>query len=59
MALRMAVAMGGTPIGGPIVGAIADHAGPRWAMAVAAAAGLLAASIAAFHLLRRDGASRA
>lgn len=59
MALRMAVAMGGTPIGGPIVGAIADHAGPRWAMAVAAVAGLLAASIAALHLLRRDGASRA
>ncbi|ARS53367.1 MFS transporter [Kushneria konosiri] len=46
MALRIAVTMGGTPIGAPIVGAIADHAGPRWAMLVGAAAGLLAALVA-------------
>lgn len=47
MALRIAVTMGGTPIGAPIVGAIADHAGPRWAMAVAALAGFGAAAVAA------------
>ncbi|GHC15594.1 MFS transporter [Kushneria pakistanensis] len=46
MALRIAVTMGGTPIGAPIVGVIADHAGPRWAMMVAAAAGLGAAIVA-------------
>lgn len=47
MALRIAVTMGGTPIGAPIVGWLADHAGPRWAMAVAAASGIAAAAIAA------------
>ncbi|OHV13920.1 MFS transporter [Kushneria phosphatilytica] len=52
MALRIAVTMGGTPIGAPIVGAIADHAGPRWAMLVGAGAGLLAAGVALSHLLR-------
>jgi MFS family permease len=43
MALRLAVALGGTPIGAPIVGWIADTAGPRWALGVGAAAGLAAA----------------
>jgi MFS family permease len=43
MALRLAVALGGTPIGAPIVGWIADTAGPRWALGVGAAAGLTAA----------------
>lgn len=52
MALRIAVTMGGTPIGAPIVGFIADHAGPRWAMAVGAASGLVAAVIAARLMLR-------
>lgn len=42
MALRIAIAMGGTPIGAPIVGAIADHFGPRWAMAVGATSGIAA-----------------
>lgn len=43
MALRLAVVLGSTPIGAPVVGWIADHAGPRWALAVGAAAGLSAA----------------
>lgn len=47
MALRSAITMGGTPIGAPIVGWLADHAGPRWAMAVAAASGIGAAAVAA------------
>ncbi|WP_251977168.1 MFS transporter [Salinicola avicenniae] len=50
MALRIAVTMGGTPFGAPIVGAVADHAGPRWAMAVAAAAGLAAALVGSAYL---------
>ncbi len=53
MALRIAVTLGGTPIGAPIVGAVADHAGPRWAMGVAATAGLAAAAIAMREMRRR------
>jgi MFS family permease len=43
MALRLAVALGGAPLGAPIVGWVADTAGPRWALAVGAAAGFAAA----------------
>lgn len=42
MALRVGIALGGTPLGAPIVGFVADHAGPRWALGVAAAAGVAA-----------------
>jgi MFS family permease len=48
MALRLAVVLGSTPIGAPIVGWIADTAGPRWALGVGAAGGLSAA-IAGFY----------
>ncbi|HEY5410071.1 MAG TPA: MFS transporter [Caulobacteraceae bacterium] len=47
MALRLAIALGGTPIGAPIVGWVADHFGPRWALGVGAAAGFGAAAVAA------------
>jgi MFS family permease len=52
IALRLAVALGGTPIGAPIVGWVANHFGPRWALGVGASSGYLAALIAAFFLLR-------
>jgi MFS family permease len=52
MALRMAVALGGTPIGAPIVGWVADHEGPRWALGIGAAAGFAAALVAAGALVR-------
>lgn len=42
MAIYMAIALGGTLIGAPIVGWVADVAGPRWALGVGAAAGILA-----------------
>ncbi|WP_188743943.1 MFS transporter [Agromyces bauzanensis] len=45
MALYMAVMVGGTPVGAPIVGAVADAFGPRWALGVAAASGAVAALI--------------
>ena len=45
MAIRLAIALGGTPIGAPIAGWIADRYGPRWSIALAAAAGLSAALI--------------
>jgi MFS family permease len=52
MALRLAVVLGSTPVGAPIVGWIADTAGPRWALAVGAAAGLSAA-FAGFYARQR------
>ena len=52
MALRLAVVLGSTPIGAPIVGWIADTAGPRWALAVGAAAGLSAA-LTGFYVRQR------
>lgn len=53
LAIRLAVALGGTPIGAPIVGWIADHWGPRWALLVAAAAGFAAAAVAMRAVARR------
>ncbi len=46
MALRIGVALGGTPIGAPIVGWIADHLGPRWALGAGALSGFAAAIVA-------------
>ena len=53
MALRVSIALGGTPIGAPIVGWVANHYGPRWALGVGAAAGFAAAIVAVFALTRR------
>jgi len=46
MAIRLAVALGGTPVGAPIVGWVADHWGPRWALALGGASGIAAALVA-------------
>ncbi len=51
-AIRLAILMGGTPIGAPLVGWIADRWGPRWAMGVGAAAGILAALVGVVYLVR-------
>ncbi len=53
MALRVGVALGGTPIGAPIVGWVADHLGPRWALGVGAASGFAAAAVAVAALMHR------
>lgn len=53
MALRVGVALGGTPIGAPIVGWVADHAGPRWSLGVGAASGFAAALVAGVAMRRR------
>ena len=47
IAILMAIIFGGTPIGSPIAGWIADHFGPRWALGVGATSGLLVAALAA------------
>lgn len=49
MAIRLAIALGGTPIGAPIVGWIAHDIGPRWALGLAALAGLTATVIGLCH----------
>lgn len=52
MAIRLAIALGGTPIGAPIVGWVADRFGPRWALGVAAAAGVMAAIVMIHYLTK-------
>jgi MFS family permease len=54
MALYLMVFMGGTPIGAPLVGWIAQVAGPRWSLAVGGIASILAAVLAAAYLARRE-----
>ncbi len=53
IALRVGVALGGTPIGAPIVGWIADNLGPRWALGVGALSGILAVGVAIYTLRHR------
>ena len=45
MAILLAVALGGMPVGAPIVGWVADRFGPRCALGVAAASGFAAAAL--------------
>jgi MFS family permease len=52
IAILLAIALGGTPVGAPIVGWIADTFGPRWALGAGAASGLLAAAVAIVYLAR-------
>jgi MFS family permease len=53
MALRVAIALGGTPIGAPLVGWVADHLGPRWALGVGATSGVAAAMVAVHAMTQR------
>lgn len=55
MAILLAVALGGTPIGAPIVGWVADRFGPRWALAIGAASGLGAAMVCIRYLVKYRG----
>ena len=50
MATRVAVALGGTSIGAPIVGRVANHFGPRWSLGSGALAAFLAALVAALMI---------
>jgi MFS family permease len=55
MALYLALFAGGTPIGAPVVGWVANVLGPRWAMGIGAASGILAALVAIVWLISRRG----
>lgn len=55
VALYFAVMMGGTTIGAPMLGVIADAFGPRWSMAGGALSGILAASVAGIWLVFGHG----
>ena len=46
MALYMAIFAGTTPLGAPLIGWIANLAGPRWAIGIGAASGFAAAAVA-------------
>jgi MFS family permease len=52
MAIRLAIALGGTPLGAPVVGWVADRYGPRWALGVGAASGVAAALVALHYLIK-------
>ena len=52
MAIRMGIALGGTPLGAPIAGWVDDQWGPRWSMGIGALAGVLAALVAAAYMWR-------
>ncbi|GFZ96884.1 MFS transporter [Dyella caseinilytica] len=51
VAIFLAIIMGGTPLGAPVAGWVADTFGPRWALGVGAAAGLLAAAVGIRYLV--------
>jgi MFS family permease len=55
IALFLAIAVGATPIGAPLVGWVADTLGPRWALAVGAASGFGAVAVAFRYLARHRG----
>ncbi len=55
MALYMAIFLGGTPLGSPLIGWIGDAFGPRWTIANGGIACGLAAAVAVIYLLRRRG----
>ncbi|MED5616832.1 MFS transporter [Janthinobacterium sp. P210005] len=52
MAIVLAISAGGTPLGAPIVGWVADTFGPRWALGIAALSGLAAALVGVRYLVK-------
>ncbi len=54
MALWSMALLGSTPIGGPIIGFIGEHAGARWSLAVGGIATILAVIYGFYTLTNRD-----
>ncbi len=59
MAIRLAIILGCTPLGAPVVGWVADRFGPRWALGVGAASGFAATFVGLWYLRRAPPASAA
>jgi MFS family permease len=55
MALYMAVLMGGTPLGSPLIGAVAETFGARWSLIAGGVISVTAALLAAALLARKKG----
>jgi MFS family permease len=55
MALYMAIFLGGTPLGSPLLGWVGDAWGPRWTIAIGSIACGVAVVVAVLYLLRRNG----
>jgi MFS family permease len=55
MALYMAIFLGGTPIGSPIIGIVGDALGPRWTLAIGAISALLTVLIVVLYVIHRKG----
>ncbi len=53
IAILLAVALGSTPIGAPLVGWIANRFGPRWALGMAALSGFGGALVGLRYLIRQ------
>jgi MFS family permease len=54
MAIRVGVALGGTAIGGPVVGWVASRFGPRWSLGVGAASAIVATAVALYAMAWRS-----
>ncbi len=54
MALYMAIFMGGTPFGSPLIGWIGDHFGARWTIAIGPIAVGLTLVVVAIAVIRRE-----
>ena len=54
MALYMAIFLGGTPIGAPLIGRLGDWAGPRWTIGVGSVAVGLSVVIVGSWLVKRE-----
>ena len=57
MAIFLAIALGTTPVGAPIVGWVADRFGPRVALMVGGCAGFAAALVGLYYLVRHRNLS--
>jgi MFS family permease len=55
MAIYIAISLGCTPLGAPLIGWVADRFGPRWSLAAGASSGILAALVGVRYLVRYRG----
>jgi MFS family permease len=55
IAIMLAIVLGSTPLGAPIVGWVADTSGPRWALFVGGASGFIALLVGLRYLERHRG----